>query len=60
MQLDSIYSESRTEEMSSLKEWCLSNDYVKNEKNELEIFYSNRYNLQTDSISCACYVCLFA
>ena len=37
----------------------LCNDIVKNEKLELELFYSNEYNLQTDSIRCACYVCLF-
>ena len=42
--------------MSSLKEWFLSNDRVKNEELELEIFYSNEYNLETHSISCACYV----
>ena len=60
MQLDCIYSENRTKEMSSLKEWFLSNDRVKNEELELEIFYSNEYNFETDSISCACYVWLFA
>ena len=38
MQLDSLYSENRTEEMPSLNEWFLSNDIVKNEKLELELF----------------------
>ena len=60
MQLDSLYSENRTEKMSSFKEWFLSNDIVKNEELELELFYSNEYKLQKDFISCACYVCSFA
>ena len=34
MQLDSVYSENITEEMSSLKKWFLSNDRVKNEELE--------------------------
>ena len=38
MQIDSLYSENRTKEMSSLKEWFSSNDSVKNEKFELEYF----------------------
>ena len=58
MQLDSLYSENRTEEMSSLNGWFLSNDISKNEKLELELFYSNDFNLQRDSNSCACYICL--
>ena len=37
MQLDSLYSKNRTEEMSSLNEWFLFNDIVKNEKIELEL-----------------------
>ena len=53
MQLDSLYLENITEEMSSLNEWFLCNDIVKNEKLELELFYSNEYNLQTDSFRCA-------
>ena len=60
MQLDSLYSENRTEEMPSLNEWFLSNDIVKNEKLELELFYSNEFNLQMDSNSCTCYVCLYS
>ena len=46
--------------MSFLNEWFLSNDIVKNEKLELELYYSNDFNLQIDSISCACYVCLYS
>ena len=46
--------------MSSLNEYVLSNDIVTNAKLEIELFYLNEYNLQTDSISCAYYVCLFA
>ena len=38
MQIDSLYTENRTKEMSSLKEWFSSNDSVKNEKFELEYF----------------------
>ena len=60
MQLDSLYSENRTEEMSSLNELFFSNDKVKNEKLELELFYSSEINLQRDSNSCACYVCLYS
>ena len=60
MQLDSLYSENRTEEMFLLNEWFLSNDIFKNEKLELKLFYSNDFNLQRDSISCACYVCLYS
>ena len=56
MQLNSLYSENRIEEMSSLNEWFLSNDISKNEKLELELFYSNYFNLQSNSNSCACYV----
>ena len=37
----------------------LCNDIVKNEKLELELSYSNEYNLQKNSIRCACYVYLF-
>ena len=59
MQLDSVYSENITEEMSSLKKWFLSNDRVKNEELEPQIFYSNEYELQKYCISCAYYVCLF-
>ena len=32
VQLHSIYSDNRRKEMSSLKEWFLSNDRVKNEE----------------------------
>ena len=60
MQLDFFYSENRTEEMSLLNEWVLSNDIVKTEKLELELFYSNEFNLQMDSNSCTCYVCLYS
>ena len=60
MHLDSLPSQNGTEEMSFLNEWFLSNDIVKNEKLELELFYSNDFNLQMDSMSCACYVCLYS
>ena len=46
--------------MSFLNEWFLSNDIVINEKLELELFYLNEFNLQMDSNSCACYVCLYS
>ena len=59
MQFDSACLENITEEMSSLKEWFLSNDRVKNEELEPQIFYSNEYELQKYCISCAYYVCLF-
>ena len=36
------------------------NNRVKNEELELDLFYSNQYELQKDSISFACYFCLFA
>ena len=36
----------------------LSNDRVKNEELELALLYSKEYELQKDSISCPCYVCL--
>ena len=60
MQLDSLYLENRTEEMLLFNEWFLSNDIVKHEKFELELFYSNEFNLQMYYNSCACYICLYS
>ena len=60
MQLDSLHSQERIEEMSFLKKWFLSNDIVINEKLELELFYLDDFDLQMDSNSCACYVCLYS
>ena len=38
MQLDSIYLNNRIEEMSSLSEWFLSNDIVKNKNLNFSYF----------------------
>ena len=45
--------------MSLLKDWCSSNDRVKKEESEVELFNSYQYELQIDSINGVCYICLF-
>ena len=60
IQLDSLPSQERIEEMSVLNKWFLSNDKVKNEKLELEFLFLSEFELQDDSNSCACYVCLYS